>query len=234
MVRYKRLFSAKDLRLTRQGEVWSVDVVWRVMEQPPPLLLTDSTFAYVVELGQRGTGRMVYPERVAFQREERHRAMYEAYFQCPVEFGANHDLLLFNQETMLQPFSTANPELLALLEPHLETELRDHRVYEGYIDQVKRLLRSRMAGQPPTTQDVARELHMSTRTLQRQLANEGVQFQQLLEAVRHELAKEHLRASVLELNEIAFLLGYQEASSFHRAFHHWEGLPPGQGRMAQR
>src|SRR3712207_2118189 len=90
-----------------------------------------------------------------------------------------------------------------------------------------------IAGQPPTTHDVARELNMSTRTLQRRLADEGVQFQQLLEAVRHEMAKEYLRASSLPLNEIAFLLGYKEASSFHRAFHHWEGLSPGQWRMVQ-
>ncbi len=158
--------------------------------------------------------------------------MYEAYFQRPVDFGAERDMLLMSHEAMMQPFSTANPDLLALLEPQLEAALHDS-VQQGFIDQVKRLLRSRIAGQAPTTQDVASELKMSIRTLQRRLADEGVHFQRLLENVRHEMAKEYLRASSLELNEIAFLLGYQEASSFHRAFHHREGRSPGQWRAAR-
>jgi AraC-like DNA-binding protein len=70
--------------------------------------------------------------------------------------------------------------------------------------------------------------------LQRRLAEEGVPFQHLLEQVRHKLAKTYLQASELELTEIAFLLGYQEPASFHRAFLQWEGQPPGQWRAAYR
>ena len=64
------------------------------------------------------------------------------------------------------------------------------------------------------------------------LADEGMHFQQVVEAVRRELARQYLTGSSLELNEIAFLLGYEEASSFHRAFRHWEGTSPGQWRAA--
>lgn len=234
VARYKRLFSVEDIRLVEQGSVWSIEAVWLATEKPLSPLLIDTTFSHLVELGQCGAGRMLYPERVSFRREEMHRSIYETYFQCPVDFGADRDVLLFSHETMILPFSTANPDLLALLEPQLETELRDHLAHQGFIHQVKLLLRSRIAGQPPTTHDVASELNMSTRTLQRRLADEGVHFQHLLETVRHEIAKEYLRASSLELNEIAFLLGYKEASSFHRAFHRWEGVSPGQWRMMQR
>lgn len=143
-------------------------------------------------------------------------------------------MLLLSDDTMMQPFGTANLDLLALLEPQLEAALRDRNAQLPFVEEVKRLLRSRMAGHPPTTQDVARKLNISIRTLQRRLADEGMPFQHLVEHVRHELAKEYLRAAALDLTEIAFLLGYQEASSFHRAFHHWEGLPPGQWRAAQR
>lgn len=232
VARYKRLFSAEDVRLTQHDRLWSVELVWLATEQPAPPLLIDSAFAHVVEVGQRGTGRRLLPERVALRRDELHRAMYEAYFRCPVDFGADHDVLFFSYAAMMQPFSTANPDLLALLEPQLEAERSDQFTHPSLIEQVKRFIRSRIAGQPPTMQEVARELHISARTLQRRLADEGVQFQLLLETVRHELAKEYLRSS-LELNEIAFLLGYQEASSFHRAFHHWEGVSPGQWRVVQ-
>ena len=68
------------------------------------------------------------------------------------------------------------------------------------------------------------------RTLQRRLAEDGATFQQLVQAARHELARHYLTHSSLELNETAYLLGYEDAHSFFRAFHQWEGSSPGEWR----
>lgn len=46
------------------------------------------------------------------------------------------------------------------------------------------------------------------------------------------MARYYLGNSVLELNEAAYLLGYEDSNSFVRAFRHWEGVPPGQSREA--
>jgi AraC-like DNA-binding protein len=91
---------------------------------------------------------------------------------------------------------------------------------------VKKLL----AGERPTLGDVARELRLSTRTLQRRLTAEHANFQQLMEDARRELAQHYLLHSSLELNETAYLLGYEDANSFFRAFHQWEGTSPGAWR----
>jgi AraC-like DNA-binding protein len=77
-------------------------------------------------------------------------------------------------------------------------------------------------------------LNLSSRTLQRRLAISGVTFQLLLEEARRELAHHYLSHSSLELNETAYLLGYEDANSFFRAFQHWEGTSPGQWRSCQR
>lgn len=231
--RYKRLFSAEEISLTQQGQLWHIEVTWH-SEQNPPAILLDAAFAHMLELGQRGTGRTFSPERVLFQRPERDRAIYEHFFQCPVEFGAAKNLLIFKDEQIKLPFKSANPELLALIEPQLEAELQPHNSPQRFVEQVAALLHKRIAGSSPTIHDVAQELHISARTLQRRLAEEGVHFQQLLEQVRHKLAKTYLRTSALELTEIAFLLGYQEPASFHRAFLQWEGQPPGQWRAAHQ
>jgi len=77
---------------------------------------------------------------------------------------------------------------------------------------------------------VARELRLSKRTLQRRLTEDGITFQQLMEEARRELARHYLLHSSLELNETAYLLGYEDANSFFRAFHEWEGTSPGQWR----
>ena len=78
-----------------------------------------------------------------------------------------------------------------------------------------------------------RELRVSTRTLQRRLP-ERITFQQLIDEARRELARHYLQHSSLELNETAYLLGYEDANSFFRAFQQWEGTSPGEWRSAYR
>jgi AraC-like DNA-binding protein len=83
-------------------------------------------------------------------------------------------------------------------------------------------------------QDIAAELHISSRTLQRRLQDAGYSFHQVLEEARRLLARHYLNHSLLELNETAYLLGYEDANSFVRAFRTWEGVPPAHWRGAQR
>jgi AraC-like DNA-binding protein len=40
--------------------------------------------------------------------------------------------------------------------------------------------------------------------------------------------------TVLELNEAAYVLGFEDPNSFDRAFRAWEGLPPSDWREAHR
>jgi AraC-like DNA-binding protein len=70
--------------------------------------------------------------------------------------------------------------------------------------------------------------------LQRRLQDAGHSFQQVLEQARHQLARHYLTNSQLELNETAYLLGYEDSSSFVRAFRTWEGVPPAHWRGLQR
>jgi AraC-like DNA-binding protein len=95
---------------------------------------------------------------------------------------------------------------------------------------VKDALKRSLAGKRPTLQDVAQELGLSTRTLQRRLIESQVTFQQLMENARRELAHHYLKHSAVELNEVAYLLGYEDANSFFRAFQMWEGTSPGDWR----
>src|SRR4029077_14738150 len=84
--------------------------------------------------------------------------------------------------------------------------------------------------QRPTLQDVGRELGMGARTLQRRLTDAGLTFQQVVEETRRELAHHYLKQRSVELSEAAFLLGFEDANSFFRAFHAWEGTSPSEWR----
>ncbi|MBA3948031.1 MAG: AraC family transcriptional regulator [Herpetosiphonaceae bacterium] len=234
VARYKQRFCSEDMRIVERDGRWHIETVWSAIQEPAPLLLIDGMFASYMALGRLGSGHVIYPERVTFRRNPFHLAMYEKHFHCPVDFNADHDVLILSQQAMETPFHTFNPDMLALLIPQLEMQLRDDVAEQTFRDQVKSLVRTMLPNKQPTMQDIARELNMSTRTLQRQLAGEGARFQHVLESTRRELAQHYLSASSLDLNEIAYLLGYDEASSFHRAFHHWEGTSPGQWRTAHQ
>jgi len=66
------------------------------------------------------------------------------------------------------------------------------------------------------------------------LTDAKIAFQQLVEETRRELAHQYLKHSTIELNETAFLLGYEDANSFFRAFQAWEGTSPGEWRTRRR
>lgn len=77
---------------------------------------------------------------------------------------------------------------------------------------------------------VARQLGTTVRTMQRKLRDEGTSYRQVLDDVRHEIAVAQMRHRRVPSDEIASLLGFDQSSSFHRAFKRWTGLTPGEYR----
>jgi AraC-like DNA-binding protein len=232
--RYKQLTCPEEIRLVERGNECAVQFLWLLAHEQEPPLLVDVCFAWIVALAQRGTGRPLTAKRVEFQRALTHREMYESHFRCPVKFKARQNALIFSKSDIEFPFVTYNADLLATFAPQLEAELTEQLAQKSFAEQAKGILKQVLAGQRPGIQDLARELHLSTRTLQRRLSEQGITFQRLLDEARRELARHYLLHSSRELNETAYLLGYEDANSFFRAFHQWEGTSPGQWRLLQK
>jgi len=230
LARYKQLTCPEEIRVVERKDECAVQFIWLLADQSEPHLLVDACFAWVVAIGRRGTGLPVNPKRIEFQRPEMHRQMYEQHFRCPVKFKAKQNILVFARADVERPFLTHNADLLAMVAPQLEAELTRQLAQQNLREQVKGILKKLLAGQRPSLREVSVELHLSTRTLQRRLAVENVTFQQLLEDARRELAQHYLLHSSLELNETAYLLGYEDSNSFYRAFQTWEGTSPGEWR----
>jgi AraC-like DNA-binding protein len=158
----------------------------------------------------------------------------ERHFGCPVLSGAPQNAIVFRAADAERPFVTRNAELLAMLAPQFEEELRQESKDENFLERVRIAIQQKLTGQRPTIEDIADALHVSARTMQRRLQEEGSSFQRILEEARHQLARHYLNNSVLELNEAAYLLGYNDSNSFVRAFRSWEGIPPARWREEQR
>jgi len=231
IARYKQLTCPEEIRVVTTGELASVEVVYTQAEEVQPDVLVDMVLAWILAIGQRGTDGQIKPLRVELTRSSQHRDILESHFGCRMRFKAGHNAILFRNSDLDRPFVTYNEDLLAAIGAQLETELQARNTSLDVGEQVKRSLKRSLAGKRPTLQDIAREIGMSARTLQRRLTDAGITFQQVVEDTRRELAQHYLQHSAVELNEAAYLLGYEDSKSFFRAFQIWEGTSPGEWRI---
>jgi AraC-like DNA-binding protein len=230
LARYKQLTCPEAVELEERGTECRVQFRWLLAQDTEPPVLIDVCFAWVAGIARRGTGGLVKPKRLELRGAARNRRTYEAHFGCPAKFDSRQNTIVFARADLDRPFLTYNAELFATVAPQLEAELSQALASKAIGEQVKGVVKRLLAGRRPNIQDVARELRLSTRTLQRRLTEDGATFQQLIQEARRELARHYLLHSPLELNQTAYLLGYEDAHSFFRAFHGWEGSSPGQWR----
>ena len=88
------------------------------------------------------------------------------------------------------------------------------------------LLLETMAVGNPNALDIARQLGMGRRTLQRRLSDEGTSFQGVVADTRQQMAQYFLTTTDLSGEDISYLLGYDKPGSFYRAFQRWTGTTP--------
>jgi len=228
--RYKQLTCPEEIRIHRTDQEASVEFFYVESKETQPELLVDMLLSWILSVGRLGTDGQIAPLRVELRRPEEHRALLEGHFGCRVRFKANRNALVFRSTDLNCPFVTHNEELLTVIGTQLDSELKARAASNTVGEQVKQTLRQLLAGRRPTLQDVAHELGLGPRTLQRRLTDADITFQQLVEETRRELARHYLKQRSVELNEAAFLLGFEDANSFFRAFQTWEGTSPTEWR----
>jgi AraC-like DNA-binding protein len=172
------------------------------------------------------TGIDLAPLRVQF----RHAAPaditeHRRIFRCPVEFGGQNNVLTLSRAQLEFPIATSDVGLRAILDRHAD-EILARLPRLGLVPKTRAALADALAAGTPTLAAVAKRMRTSTRTLQRRLAEDGVRFDDLLDGLRRELAIQHLGDARLTVAEVGFLLGYNDATAFHRAFRRWMGCTP--------
>jgi AraC-like DNA-binding protein len=230
MSRYKQLVCPEEIRIATRADECSVEFVFLEATEDEPEILVDLCLSRIHAIGRRGTDRITKALRLELKRPARERKLLEDHFGCLVRFGSKRNALVFRKTDLDLPFVTHNRDLLAALEGHLETELEGRSRGKGIGEQVASALVHSLAGRRPTLHGVAADLGMSTRTLQRRLGAVGSSFQEQVENARRELAHHYLSQTTVELKQAAYLLGFEDANSFFRAFQAWEGTTPGEWR----
>jgi AraC-like DNA-binding protein len=152
-------------------------------------------------------------------------APYRQCFGTSVRFGAEFSALRFRGALLEQRNAGADPERLRLARAKVRAAGR-----ATIVQGASRALRTLLLHGKGSGDDVAQELAIHRRTLNRRLGAEGTTFQKVLDTVRFTVAKEMLEDSRVAIPEIATALGYSDYVSFTRAFKRWTGNTPGAWR----
>lgn len=158
-------------------------------------------------------------------------AVYRAWFDAPVTFGAPINQLVFPAAALDATLVSSDPALLAILTRTAEALLRDRPADASLETQIARVLREVLRTNEGNVELVAKRLGMTSRSLQRRLKEENTSFNAVRERVRRELTERYL-AEKLSISEISFLVGFSEPSAFFRAFKRWTGMTPIEARRA--
>jgi len=175
-------------------------------------------------------GEALNPDRVTLTRPApEDPGPWFSTFRCPVIFASDANRLVLSMTKATKPLPGADPEMVAMHDQVIQR-------YLASLDRGDVLTRARVeiTEQLPSggvsEESVAHALNMTKRTLHRKLREQGETFRSLLTSVRRDLVAGFLRDPGLNLTEVAFLLGFSDASAFSRAFKRWFGRPPSVAR----
>lgn len=193
----------------------------------------EASIASVYSISQQVSTRPITPLAVFFQHEAPGSASaHEEHFGCPVRFGSDLDALLLSHDALNVPNRLGDPAISQFFDQHLEAELAALVDDTGLEQRVRIAVSQSLSEGMPTLSDIATNLGMSARTLQRRLSDKGHSFQSLVDLARRELAEQLLRETSYSLAEVAFLTGFAEQSGFTRAFKRWGGQTPRSFRLS--
>lgn len=152
---------------------------------------------------------------------------YERLLGTQVRFGASDNAIVLAEADLAVPMRAYLPQMIpALIER--AAGLLDGRLSGPTLpDQVRAYLSAESVNRSiSTSEQTARALGVSERTLARRLSEAGTSHQALVDELRARLALRYLTEDHLSVERVAELLGYSEARAFQRAFKRWFGSTP--------
>ncbi|SAK71505.1 AraC family transcriptional regulator [Caballeronia hypogeia] len=146
-------------------------------------------------------------------------------FPGPVRFGHDRTFIAFDAAYLDRPIRQRKSDLDAFLQRAPEDWIFVSFTEEMVCHRVRQCI---AGGLPttPTVDAVAQELNYSARTLCRRLEAEGTTFQAIKDEVRRDIAIQRLTRSGDAITAIAYDVGFDNPTAFHRAFRHWTGSTP--------
>jgi AraC-like DNA-binding protein len=227
MARYRRTLGDRatlKIRDTRAG-TW---VVHDPRRRDPIVagIGSDFVMSMIMDMCRMNYGGSLRPVEVRLVRAKPSSTQpYRKFYGCPIQFGAREDSFLLSGSVVNAALPTSNRQLAATLDQILTRQLAALDK-TNIAARCKATLLEQLTSGAVSAQEMAQQLHMSHRTLQRRLAEQATSYQALVDATRHDLALRYMEDPNRSVTEVTFLLGFSGQSAFTRAFKRWTGVSP--------
>jgi AraC-like DNA-binding protein len=235
------------LRLQRYVHIFNDITVINIREEPGEYVVEldgdvgdlevsieaiDAGIATLVQMCRASAGSELCPLRVELKRNlPKCAEKFSEFFKAPVQFNGDADAVYFDYQTVENFLPESNKEL-ALANELIAIDYLSRLKSSDISIKAAKVLIDKLPDGAVTADQVANELHLSPRTLQRRLNKENTSFSKLMDDVRKELATTYMEATDKSVTEITYLLGFAETSTFSRAFKRWTGQSPTRFREA--
>jgi len=239
IAQYKRVVSnTSELSVIEDDSslIFDMDVFTHEDSDRPVLSreLTETFLAIIVQFSRNLIAQDLVPNKVVFSYPKPHYdTQYLAdFFQCELEYDKPTSQIVFDLEQANIQLLGSNPLITQTHEKLLNEFLS--RVNKDDLSHViiAKICDVLPLGAPSQT-DIAKQLNMSLRNLQRKLHDQGTSFKDILENTRKKLTLDYIEQKDLSLSEISYLVGFSNTSNFNRAFKRWTGKTPGEYRSQQ-
>jgi AraC-like DNA-binding protein len=154
------------------------------------------------------------------------------FFRAPVRFDSEESAVIFERRWLDRPLPPVDPQA----RKQAETAMREQRalLLAELPATLRRVLRRQLLLGQCSMYQVADQMGMHRRTLDRRLQRHGVLYSDLLVSVKRDVARQLLRDTDMQVQQVAESLGFSSAANFATAFRRWTGVTPSEFRRSAR
>jgi AraC-like DNA-binding protein len=173
------------------------------------------------------TGRTLEPAAIQLDFPEPPQAdEFRRIWKGPVTYNNARNAIVFPTAWLSLPLVQNPLSLSKFLKDSLALIIVGNQQPIGLTEQIKAIISKGYGNAFPDFAQVCESLNMTPQTLRRRLKEENTSYQAIKDNIRQDAARFYLAKEELSIDEIALMMGFSEASSFHRAFKKWTGQTP--------
>jgi len=190
------------------------------------ILINELTNALMMQLARKIVPAKQFPLRAVHFAHLPQMALYhyQKFYGCEVSFNHTAYSFVLDLEGLNLKIEQADPSLMQLLVKQAEDAIASKPKYQTLVRKLHLIVAEylKLKQQAPKIEDIAQELHISTRTLQRQLTDFDTSFKKIVEIERMKRCEQLLESNV-PFTDIAQRLGYSDQSALVRAYKAFSG-----------
>ncbi|QIL79680.1 AraC family transcriptional regulator [Diaphorobacter sp. HDW4A] len=232
-IQYRKLLNdATAISLEQTGDLSILRFELLIDSQIPQTQSCELVLGVAMRTCQAVLGVAWSPKEVRFMHPApAEQYQHKQFFGCPVSFNSEFNGMVLRSVDMNATNPAADPELVR----YAESVVMPLRAFgdNALLQEVRKNIYLLMPLEQACIERVAEQMHLSTRTLQRQLDHRGTSFSEVLDTVRKNLVLRYMNNSRYSIGQVASLTGYSRQASFTRWFHVNFGMSPRQWRQTR-